>query len=363
MKTFIKIVVGILGIALIGGIGGLFLMQTLVPQLALYPQTKDWAIVKRLQEHTTIIERAEQVEVTQNDLVRDIVGQLRNSIVLVKDTRGTIAERSGIVVTGDGIIAVAGDVRGVDNVQVFLTDGSKLTAKHTVYDVMTGISFITLDATRDYTPLSFARAEDLFVGQYLVDIGVDESIVGAVYAFGTQMQSFIIGNTATPMTAQTWEGFIQAQTAQRQAGSILVTNRGELAGLVSVTRDGAVRIMPSSAVTHALWRLLHKRSAVVPNLGVTYHVVTPITTADSVQRNGVVVENVAHGSRGAIAGLRRGDQIVRVDEENLSPYRTLPVLLDTKYDAAEITLTVLRAGEKKRIVISQEKNAHLTGTK
>ncbi len=364
MKILIRIVGRVVGIMILGGIGALLLMQVLVPKLALYPQTKDWAIVKSLQERTTIIERTEQMQITQNDVVRDVVGQLRGSIVLVTDVRGALTERSGVVVTGDGIVAATGDVRSVDkdNLRVLSADGEVLHVERVVYDLMTDISFLTVVATRDYAPVSFARAQDLFAGQRLIELGVDRTTVGAVYALITQMQSFAVSANA-PLTTQVWDGFVQAQTAQRQAGSVLVTNRGELAGLVDAMPDGDVRIVPASAVTHALWRLLNKRSADVPNLGITYHAITPLTSLHDTHNSGVIVDSVSLGGRGAIAGLQEGDHIIRVDGEDISPYQILPVLLDKKYDATEIALTILRDGEEKRIVITQEKRAELTGTK
>ena len=326
----------------LGGIGGLFVQQKVVPVLATYEWARTLPLVRSAQERTTIIERTEKVQITEDEAVRRIVAQVRSNIALVSVADGS-ATRSGtgVFVTGDGVIAVGGSVTAgaaEGTITVFLPTGELLPATHVGTDRVTGVAFVRVKSAREnYPVMSFARTQDLYAGQRLMEVGVDAGVAENIFVMTTQMQA--LATRVDTGTSDAWATTIEAQTTERQRSTVLVTNRGELAAL-----GNATRLLPADAVHVALTRLLAGRSDTVVDLGITYRSVTPMTLTDDTYGYGVVVTHVTRGGRGDKSGLRVGDHITALDGQKLSAFRTLPMVLGVWREERALEMTVVRDG-------------------
>ncbi len=345
---------GIIIIFFVGGAGSLFIEQRILPKLSNYEWAKKLPLVMGIQERTTIIERTEKVYVTENDAIRELITQLRRSIVLVlTETPDGTKKSSGVFVTSDGIIALAADIDENTDIKVFFATGEFVDAEYVGVDAITNIKFVRIKKNGDYPAVSFTRTEDLFVGQKLLEIGVDERVYNHIYAHSTQMSAFIA--EVDKGSSDTWQGVIDVQTmTARNQGALLVTDRGELAA-ISVYTKGKEVVLPAGAVAFALQRLVDGRMSQENDIGIRYHSVTPIDLAEDAVGHGVVVDEIIADSSAGRSRLKIGDHIVKVGSEDISAYRTLPMVLDQWKDAEIIELTVLRGNSE--IIIPIERGA------
>ncbi len=347
----------------LGALGALFVESAVLPELIAHERTRHLPFVRNIQERTTIIERTENVHVTHDKMARDVLTQLRESIVRVTSTyAGTTRSGSGVFVTSDGVVAVAGSVlfdAPQAKVTVTLASGDVFDAVHIERDTVTDIAFIKIDAPREYPVVSFARVEDLFAGQWLVEAGVDMRVRDHMYAFTTQMQAY--KTAVSESTSFTWDGVLEVVTTRRDDGAVLFTHRGDLAAIAFYDGDNAT-VMPANAVSFALQRFLDNRSQNVIDLGITYKSVDGDVHKKGIHENSVIIETV--NAINMLAGVQSGDYITKIDGEELSFSRTLPVIIDEKRNVKKVDVTIVRDGIDMIIPLTiQEKTHNLTPRK
>jgi S1-C subfamily serine protease len=140
-------------------------------------------------------------------------------------------------------------------------------------------------------------------------------------------------------------------------GGIALNEAGETIGIVETSAGGRARLIPASAVRRAATRVLARQSSVPrPWLGVRGEAVaaTPLETFYSsgwtekeVTKlkevyKGILLTSVAPGTPAALADLRAGDVIVRVNDFEVKSPEDFSFVLNEAGSGATVNFTVFR---------------------
>lgn len=267
--------------------------------------------------------------------------------------RRTQSTGSGVVVNAkEGYIVTNSHVVDrADEIAVTLADGRLLTAELLGTDAQVDLAVLKV-APEQLREIAFADSAALRVGDFVVAIGnpfglnqtVTSGIVSALGRSGLGIEGY--------------EDFIQTDASINpgNSGGALVNLRGELIGIntaIIAPSGGNVGIgfaIPSNMVEAIMEQLIEHGEVRRGHLGLVVQALNAaLAEAFRVDwREGVVVVEVEPGGPGAVAGIREGDIIVKVQE------RDIDRLVDFHAQSAilmvgdTVPVMVLRDGKTKR---------------
>jgi S1-C subfamily serine protease len=160
-------------------------------------------------------------------------------------------------------------------------------------------------------------------------------------------------------------------------GGIALNEAGEAVGIVETSNAGTARLIPIAAVRRAAERLLARQTSIPrPWLGVRGEAVktTPLQTffssgwtvpevaALKSRLEGILLTSVAPGTPAALANLRAGDVIVRVNDSEVRNAEDFSFALNEAGSGATAKFTVFRGQNPKPIVGLSPVTSPLTAT-
>ena len=267
-----------------------------------------------------------------------------------------VGQGSGFIISEDGYILTNNHVvGGADKLEVKLSDGRALVAKLVGTDAHTDVAVIKVDAKK-LPVIPLGDSDKLEPGEWVLAIGSPFGLTGTV-------TSGIVSATGrSSMGITDYENFIQTDAAINpgNSGGPLVNLEGEAIGINTaiLSRSGGYNgigfAIPVSMAKSIVTQLIERGSVTRGYLGVMIQQLTP-ELAQSFKipdSQGVLIGDVSADGPGAAAGLQSGDVVVKLDGqpvEDLTTFRNQVALIkpDTK-----ATLTVIRGGESKEIVVT-----------
>jgi S1-C subfamily serine protease len=244
-------------------------------------------------------------------------------------------------------------------------DGARLTAKFIGVDGSTWLSLIESEGLR-LTPSREAPDSSLLVGQRVRLFAplraqkTQPSTDGSVYMRVEELKGTIT-EIARASTGSVTRVTVRAEGLTPQVvGGVVLNEAGETVGLVETSNRGEARVMPASIVKRAAERVLQRRMSVPrPMLGVRGEAIAATTLKQLEttgwkleeayrvlnRQQGVLLTNIAPNSPAALADLRAGDVIVRVNEGEVKDSEDFSFLLNEAGGGASVQFTVLRAAE------------------
>lgn len=274
------------------------------------------------------------------------------------------------------------DSSGVGSGVVYDTDGHIITNYH-VIDEATTVSVTLNNQTYDaqvvgfdessdlavlkiaadantLSPMTIGDSSKLVVGEWVMSIGspfgldqsVSEGIVSSLYR-STMLQD---SNQNTIYT-----NLIQTDAAINpgNSGGALVNADGELVGINSIiesssgSSSGVGFAIPSNYVSEIADTIIDGKTVEHPYLGANVMSVTPqLTTRFNLGVNqGAYIDSVVQGSPAANAGLRQGDVIVKVDDEEVSSGDGLILAIRAHHVGDTVTITYYRGGVEQTMQV------------
>ena len=278
------------------------------------------------------------------------------------------AEGSGVIYTANGMIItnnhVVTDSYGdpVSNVEVRFITGERVPATIMGTDPLTDLAVIKVDAGRDLPAATFVT-EQPTVGEYAVAIGsplgYENSVtLGIVSGLGRSISA-----------AQGAEGVALTNLIQTDApispgnsGGALANAGGQVIGInvaYESPTSGAVSIgfaIPSVVVTQVADEIISTGKATHAYMGVSTQTVTPdLQRQYGLSRSsGILVAQVTTGGPAAKAGIRQGDIIVKVDDEEMVESADVLVAIRDKKPGDRVDVTIDRDGTTSVITVSLE---------
>lgn len=289
------------------------------------------------------------------------------------------ASGSGFVWDADGhIVTNFHVVEGADKLQVTFSDGAMALADVVGTDEDSDLAVIKMDPTGfALAPVARGNMDDVFVGMRVAAIGNPFGLAGTltsgiVSAIGRSIPSR--SNFSIPDSIQT-----DAAINPGNSGGPLLNERGEVIGVNAQIRSevransGVGFAIPIAIVERVAPALIERGRYAHSYMGISGATFSPLCSQEqdlAPDQRGVLVENVLRGGPAAQAGLsgaaRRvmtaypglcpttagGDFIVAVNGLVVSTFDEILVFL-ARYTSPgdEITLTVLRNGEPRDVVL------------
>jgi len=257
---------------------------------------------------------------------------------------------SGVIVSPDGYILTNNHVvDGADEIQVHIGDET-YDAEVVGKDDKTDIAVLKVDVDKKLPAAKLGDSDKIRVGEWVLAIGSPFKLEHTVTA------GIISAKGRSKMGITDYEDFIQTDASINpgNSGGALVNLDGEVIGIntaIVSQSGGNVGIgfaIPINLAKQIMNQLIDKGKVVRGWLGVTIQDVTE-DIADALgleNAEGVIISSVIPDSPADNAGLKRGDIIVSVDEEDVSDSEELRNKIASTPPDTKVKLKIIRNGNK-----------------
>lgn len=367
-----KRVLGILGIAFLGGVfalGGykLFIEQpSIVLEKTVEPALQT---VKANYTPTVINTAAAPTDFT------DAAEKTVNSVVHVKNTavkevynpfqeffggngtskREQVGTGSGVIISSDGYIVTNNHViSGATEIEITLNNRKKVKAELVGTDTENDIALLKIATDVDLPYIAFGNSDNAKIGEWVLAVGNPYNLnstvtAGIISAKGRDLEGN--GNIA--------DSFIQTDAAVNpgNSGGALVNTRGELIGINTAitSRTGSYIgysfAVPSNITKKIIDDLLEFGNVQEAIIGIGID-----SSVDDIE--GVKIGTIDEDSDALKAGLKEGDIIVKVNNVKITKFSELKGQLKAKRPGDYVDLTVDRDGVNlvKTLKLSKRKS-------
>jgi len=268
---------------------------------------------------------------------------------------------SGVLVSPDGYVLTNNHVvEGAKTVTVTLIDNRRFAGTVLGRDPQTDLAVIKIKG--DHFPfLTWGDSSKLQVGEYVLAIGNPFGLTSTV----TQGIVSAIGRGGMGVTQ--YEDFIQTDAAINpgNSGGALVNAQGKLIGINTAifSRTGGYQgigfAVPEEMAKSVYASLVEKGKVVRGYLGIGIQELTPdLAKMFGVkQAGGALVTDVKPHSPAAIAGLKRGDAIIKYQQAVIRHPRDLQkAVFRTPVDTS-VSITVIREGRPRVLQTSIQEHS------
>ena len=215
---------------------------------------------------------------------------------------------SGVIVDGRGFILTNHHVVDkVQGVQVQLLDGTAYPARVLQSDPVMDLALLKVEPTSPLPAIKMGTSSDLMVGEPVITIG-------NAYGYENTVSVGIVGALHRDITLsddQVYHNLVQTDAAINpgNSGGPLINIEGELIGINVAVRANAQGLgfaLPIDEVKRVAAEMLSTR-----RLAATWHGVVAAETTRG-DRRVLVATEVLRGGPGEAAGIRPGDELVRI---------------------------------------------------
>jgi S1-C subfamily serine protease len=243
---------------------------------------------------------------------------------------------------------------------VVQSNGRQLPANYVGLDGGSGLSLLRIQGLKVSPAARDAAEEQLAIGQ---TVRLFAPVLAGVATAETI--SLRVGEIEGRITgiARTSTGKVVYLTVSAQnlspaiVGGVALNEAGETVGIVEASEGGKARLIPAAAVRRAAQRVLARRASVPrPWLGVRGEAVAafPLEKFHSIgwaevdaamlkaAHKGIVLTTVAPGTPAALANLRPGDVILRVNDFEVKSAEDFSFFLNEAGSGANVNFTFLR---------------------
>ena len=255
---------------------------------------------------------------------------------------GVIIDARGYIITNQHV------VDKVQGVEVRLSDGSTYPARVVQQDEATDLAIIKIEAGHALPAVAMGTSADLMEGEQVITIG---NAFGYENTVSTGIVSFV-GRNVTLSDDQVYHNLIQTDACINpgNSGGPMVNIDGELIGINVAVRAGAQGIGFALAIDDV--KKVAAEMLSTRRLSATWHgLITSESRVPMGQPRPVVVADVPAGSPADQAGIKVGDQVLKVgDLAVTSPLDIERGLLDARAgQTAEVLIR--RTGQDKAFPI------------
>ncbi|MDP4187553.1 MAG: Do family serine endopeptidase [Bacteroidota bacterium] len=268
---------------------------------------------------------------------------------------------SGVIISADGYIITNNHVIDkADSIQVVLNDKREYTAKVIGTDPSTDIALLKIDE-KDLPFITYGNSDDLKIGEWVLAVGNPYNLTstvtaGIVSAKGRNIN--LLGeNSKSPI-----ESFIQTDAAVNpgNSGGALVNTKGELVGINTAiaTPTGAysgnsfaVPVNIAKKVVADLMKYGEVQRAV---LGVIIQDVdASLAKSKKIDKiEGVYIAKVVEKGSAAAAGIKEGDVVVKVNDNEINNTASLQEEINKFHPNDKVMVTVMRDNKMKQFEVT-----------
>jgi len=228
---------------------------------------------------------------------------------------------SGVIIKNNGYILTNYHViRQRDEISVRLNDGKVAKAKLIGSDPETDLAVLKIDL-KNLPTLDIADITQIHVGDVVLAIG-DPFAIGQ-----TVTQGIISATGRTRVSLNTYENFIQTDAAINpgNSGGALINTEGEIVGINSNifsstgNFQGISFAIPIDLAQKVAEQIIENGHVVRGWLGAEGQELTPqiLRSLELDSAHGILVTSVDKGGPGDKAGLKRGDIITQINQQDI----------------------------------------------
>lgn len=271
-------------------------------------------------------------------------------------SRKTNSLGSGFIISADGYIVTNNHVvEGADIIRVNIGSMKKKDDLHTAEvvgtDPETDLALLKIKAD-DLPYLKFGNSDVLEVGEWVVAIGsplgLDHTVTaGIVSAKGRNIQS------------GSYDDFLQTDASinRGNSGGPLLNMGGEVIGINTAIAQRAQGIgfaIPSTLAQRIISDLRDHKKVSRGWLGVTIQNVDEATAKALNMKDGrgALVNSVLEGQPAALAGVKEGDVIIAVNDQNIEDTEQLLRAVAMLTPGSRATVTVWRDGKEEKLSLT-----------
>jgi S1-C subfamily serine protease len=380
IKSLAKILLILLLIFSVGGIGGVYFDQQILPFIRTNKYLSRINFLKRSAENVTVINKTEQVIIKEDDSVNEIASQASNAVVNIislgsqKDAAARLiksADQSGtgIIVTSDGVIATyrSAIIEKDASYKVLFFNGASYDAKLLAVDEFSNLAFLKIEAT-NLTAISFSDSSSVRPGKKVVAIGNSFGEYQNRYATGLLSNIAKTYNLAgkTVSSSEKLEGVFENDfnNQSEYVGGPVIGYSGDLIGMEgTIVVDGKNQYfqIPSNVVQKTLELALAGQLENRPFFGAYY---VSITKEYAIAHNlnsdrGALIFSpsgkqslaMIAGSPAENAGIRINDIVLAVNNQEVNIDNPLSNLINQYKKGDSIELLLEREGKEIKIPV------------
>ncbi len=263
---------------------------------------------------------------------------------------------TGMIMDGQGhVLTNHHVVDGATDIQVLLANGRQYKAEPVGADPKTDLAVIRIKTGEDLPHVRFGDSDKIRVGDWVVAIGhprgldqtVTQGIISAKHRRGI-------------LDPSSYQDYLQTDAAINpgNSGGPLLNLQGEVVGVNSAIAsqsggfEGIGFAIPSNMAVHIAKQLIDEGKVERGWLGVSIRPLLPAQVAEMGldKAKGALVAEVVPGSPAQVAGLKKGDLVIRYGDKEIVDAALLQNEVAATLPGNDVTLEVLR--DKKTLVLT-----------
>ena len=261
---------------------------------------------------------------------------------------GFIINQEGYILTNEHVVHKA------DKIKVTLSDGREFTGKVIGSDMSSDMAIVKIQA--DHLPtVTLGNSDELRVGEIVIAIGnpygLQQTVtMGVVSAKGRSITAGIEGHV--------YRNFIQTDTAINpgNSGGPLLNIKGEVVGINTAIIPFAQGIgfaIPINIAKRNIDDLINLGKVRRPWLGVYIQEVTPEIAEqfNLPEAKGVLVGDVIEDSPAEEAGIKRGDIVAKVNDEEVNSPEELQDKIRDIDIGKKVNIEIMRDGKVINFIV------------
>ncbi len=269
VKIILKTIFFIIFVLIIGGAGGILTDRVVLPSLLIkYPELNQYEFLKRINERTTIIEKTEEIRISEDRAVVNAIKKVSPSVVEILEfsakNSNPLYKGSGIILTSDGFIITSmenitpqknnSDEENTETniIKIKLKNEKTYDMKLIEIDLSMNLAIVKIEET-NLPVIVLSNSENLELGEKVVII--DSSVI-------TDIISKFINDYNSSLANK--EGSAKATTQKRIRivnslkssfnGSPVINLKGEIIGI----SQGGNLFIPKNEITNFIDTAMNK---------------------------------------------------------------------------------------------------------
>lgn len=279
-------------------------------------------------------------------------------------TQEQVGTGSGVIISEDGYIVTNNHViKDASEIEITLNNKKTYKAKLIGTDSKMDIALLKIDADEKLPYTTFGNSDDVKVGEWVLAVGNPYNLTSTVTAG-------IVSAKARNLGTDGIQSFIQTDAAVNpgNSGGALVNTRGDLIGIntmiTSMTGSyvGYSFAVPSNIARKIIEDIMEYGNVQRGILGVEGGELNGSVSKELgiKQTEGFYIKNVQQNSGAAKSGLKKGDIIVKIDNQNISSFADLSGYINTKRPNDKVNVTIIRDNDTKTVPVTLSKNEFFT---
>ena len=378
-RYVLKMATILLIIFTVGGVGGVYFDQHVLPFIRSNQYLSQFAFLARTAENITIINKTEQVIIKEDDSINEVASLASNAVVnivsiseqkdpITKLVKTIDQSGTGVIVTSDGLLVTyrSAIIEKNANYQTFLSNGKYYEAKLLGIDEFSNLAFLKIDVP-NLTAISFGDSSEVRPGKKLVAIGNSFGEYQNRYAAGLLSSIEKTFNLAgkTVASSEKLEGVFENDfnNQNEYVGGPVIGYSGNMIGLIGMLQIDSQEHyfqIPSNVVQATMNKILES-SFEQPFLGAYYTSITKeYAIANKISRDrgalifapsGKQSLAVISGSPAEAAGLKIGDIVTTVGIQEVNLDNPLSNLINQYKKGDAVEIMVDRAGQEVKLIV------------